>query len=372
MTPNTNNTHVSSLELDRNALQHNVSYFKQKLNPNTKLLAVVKAFSYGHDAIAISKILEKNKVDYLAVAYTAEGIALRNAGITLPILVLHAQVQNYSAIIEHRLEPNIYSKHTLNAFSAIAAEKKLKTYPIHLKFNTGLNRLGFVKEDLNFIIETTANNSQLKIQSAFSHLAASEDLEEVDFTKSQIEKFKIISEKLTEAYPYKIDLHLANTSGIINFPEAHLDMVRLGIGMFGFGNDAKETAQLKNVGSLKTLISQIHEIKPGESLGYNRAYKATKLTRIATLPIGHADGISRQLGNKKGAVYINANKCYILGNVCMDMIMVDVTAVKCEEGDEVIVFDNQQMVNELANNANTISYEILTGISQRIARKIVG
>jgi len=371
LTTEQKNTHVSFLELDMNALQYNVSYFKKKLKPNTKLLAVVKAFSYGSDAIAISTVLEKNNIDYLAVAYTEEGVKLRNAGITLPILVLHAQVETYSTIIKYNLEPNIYSKNTLETFSTIASENRCKEYPIHIKFNTGLNRLGFAEEAIDFIIKGIFNNPNLKIQSIFSHLAASEDLEEIEFTKSQIEKFNDISEKITAAFPYKIDLHLANTSGIINFPEAHLDMVRLGIGMYGFGNDDKETAQLKNVGTLKTIISQIHEINPGESLGYNRAHKATKLTRTATLPIGHADGISRQLGNKKGSVLINNTKCFILGNVCMDMIMVDVTEVDCNEGDEVIVFNSQKMVNELAKNANTISYEILTAISQRIVRKIL-
>jgi len=369
--PDTKTKHVSYLELDMNALQYNVSYFKKKLKPNTKLLAVVKAFSYGNDAIAISTVLEKNNIDYLAVAYTEEGVALRTAGVRLPILVLHAQIQTYEAIIAHDLEPNIYSKSTLEAFSKIASEKKQKDYPVHIKFNTGLNRLGFAEEAIDFIIKVISKTPHLKIQSVFSHLAASEDLEEIAFTKSQIEKFNVISEKITAAFSYKIDLHLANTSGIINFPEAHLGMVRLGIGMYGFGNDEKETAQLKNVGSLKTIISQIHEIKPGETLGYNRAHKATKLTKTATLPIGHADGISRQLGNKKGSVLINNTPCFILGNVCMDMIMVDVTEVGCEEGDEVIIFNNQQMVNELAQNANTISYEILTGISQRIPRKVL-
>lgn len=371
MTTESQNNHVSTLELNMNALQHNVSFFKKKLKPHTKVLAVVKAFSYGHDAIAISSVLEKNNIDYFAVAYTEEGIALRNAGVTKPILVLHAQIQTYKTLIAYNLEPNIYSKNTLEAFSKIAAENNCEKYPIHLKFNTGLNRLGFSEDALDFIIKTITENPQLKIQSAFSHLAASEDLNEIEFTKSQIAKFKTISEKITTAFPYKIDLHLANTSGIINFPEAHLDMVRLGIGMYGFGNDEKETAQLQNVGTLKTIISQIHEIAPGESLGYNRAHTATKRTRTATLPIGHADGISRQLGNKKGAVSINGSQCFILGNVCMDMIMVDVTDVDCKEGDEVIVFNTQQMVNELAKNSNTISYEIITGITQRIPRKII-
>ena len=371
MTSNSKNNHVSVLELDMNALKHNVSFFKKKLKPNTKLLAVVKAFAYGHDAISVSKILEKNNVDYLAVAYTEEGITLREAGIKLPILVLHAQIQTYQQLIEYNLEPNIYSHNTLNSFVKIAKENNLSNYPIHLKFNTGLNRLGFQTEDIPQILAVLKNNSELKIQSVFSHLAASEDPNEKEFTRIQISKFEKIRQEFLNTFKHNIDFHLTNTSGIINFPEAHYDMVRLGIGMYGFGNDEKETNHLKNVGSLKTIISQLHNIQPGESLGYNRAYVAKEITKTATIPIGHADGISRELGNKKGSVFIKNKSCPIIGNVCMDMIMVDVTNVDCKEGDDVIIFNSQKMVNDLALNSNTISYEIITGISQRIARKLV-
>lgn len=331
----------------------------------------MKAFSYGHDALAVSKTLQSATIDYLAVAYTEEGIYLRENGITLPILVLHAQIQNYELLIEHNLEPNIYSKKTLNSFLKSAKEKQCSHYPIHLKFNTGLNRLGFTKTDVEYITDILKENEQVHINSIFSHLAASEDANERDFTHTQIDKFKNIIEKVTKEFPYKIDLHLSNTSGIINYPEAHFDMVRLGIGMYGFGNETAETAQLKNIGTLKTIISQIHEVRPGESSGYNRAYIAKKRTKTATIPIGHADGISRRLGNGNGSVKINGHMCPIVGNVCMDMLMVDVTNINCNEGDEVVLFDSQEMLNELARKSGTISYEILTGISQRIARKIV-
>lgn len=365
------NSHVSILELDMNALKHNVSYFKNKLQPNTKLLGVVKAYSYGNDAIAISKELEKNKIEYLAVAYTHEGITLRKAGIKTPILVLHAQKQNYALLVKNNLEPNLYSYSTLNYFIEFAQQNQLKNYPIHIKFNTGLNRLGFQMKDTSEIIDVIKNNNSLKLQSVFSHLAASEDLNEIEFTNNQIKKFEGIRSDISKAFEYNIDFHLCNTSGIINYPNAHYDMVRLGIGMYGFGNDIHETTQLKNVGSLKTIISQIHTINIGESLGYNRGYIADKQTITATLPIGHADGISRELGNKKGSVLIHNTICPIIGNVCMDMIMVDITDVTCNEGDPVIVFNSQSMVNDLAKNSNTISYEVLTGISQRISRKII-
>ncbi|MFC2109581.1 alanine racemase [Bacteroidota bacterium] len=363
------NSHVSVLEINLNSLKHNISYFRKKIKPQTKLLGVVKAFSYGHDAIEIAKTLEDLKIDYLAVAYADEGISLRENGIKTPILVLHPQIQNFSKIIEYQLEPNLYSKKTLTSFIDICEEKKLKEYPIHLKFNTGLNRLGFALNEIEEILPLLSNNT-IKITSLFSHLAASEDPQENEFSKKQIAKFKIISKKITDYLPYTPILHMANTSGIINFPEAHFDMVRLGIGMYGFGNDLKETAQLKNVGSLKTTISQIHKIQKGDTLGYNRAFTAKTETTTATLPIGHADGISRKLGNGIGSVRINKQQCPIIGNVCMDMIMVDITNVECKEGDEVVIFDHQEMLNKLARNSGTISYELLTGISQRIPRII--
>lgn len=364
------NSHVSVLELNLNALEHNIEYFKNKLQAGTKVLAVVKAFSYGHDAVVISKALEKIAVDYLAVAYVHEGVLLREAGIKTPILVLHAQIQNYQTLIEYSLEPNIYSRKTLLAFSKVAALKNCIDYPIHLKFNTGLKRLGLDPEDVDFAIKTLQKTTHLKIQGLLSHLAASEDLSEKEFTQKQIKIFGNIAARISAAFDHTIIKHLSNTSGIINYPKAHLNMVRLGIGMYGFGNTPAETAQLKNVGSLHSIISQIHEINPGESLGYNRAYIATKKTKSATVPVGHADGISRALGKGNGYVTIHGQKCPILGNVCMDMIMVDITDIKCEEGDAVILFDSQETIEEWAQKSDTISYEILTGISQRITRKI--
>ncbi len=362
--------HTSVLEINLSALEHNVNYFKNKLNSGTKLLGVVKAHAYGNDAIQISKHLETIGVDYLAVAYTDEGIALRKNGITTPVLVLHPQIQNFELLIEHKLEPNLYSFNTLNSFSKLAKNKKLKNYPIHLKYNTGLNRLGFHKNDTSEVLKIVKTNTSVKIASIFSHLAASEDLNEKEFTKSQISKYKAITEQFLNALNYKPILHLTNTSGVINYPEAHFDMVRLGIGMYGFGNDAYETSQLKNVGTLKSIISQIHTIEKGESIGYNRAFIAKTTTKTATIPIGHADGIPRNLGNGNGSVTINNKQCPIIGNVCMDMLMVNISDVECKEGATVTIFDSQQTINEMAKKSDTISYEIITGISQRITRKI--
>jgi len=361
------NNHVTILEIDGNALKHNLQYFKQRLEADTKTLVVVKAFGYGSEATEIAKFLE-NDVDYFAVAYTDEGIALRNAGIENPILVLHPQIQNLELIIEHQLEPNLYSFKIFETFLALASSKLLLNYPIHIKFNTGLNRIGFLHTEVSKIISELKETNHIKVASLFSHLAASDDINEKEFTTNQINDFTFIATQFFEELDYKPLIHILNTSGIINYLEAQFDMVRLGIGLYGFGNDKQETKALKNVVSLKSIISQIHLIEPGESVGYNRAFTANKHTKTATIPIGHADGISRKLGNENYAILVNNQKANIIGNVCMDMIMIDITDIDCKEGDEVILFNSQKMLNEMAANSKTISYEILTGISQRVKR----
>lgn len=356
------------LEIDLKALKHNFEFIKSKLKNRTKCLAVVKAFAYGSDIAEIAKYLEELHVDYFAVAYVDEGVSLRNAGITSPILVLHPQVLNFDKIIEHNLEPSLYSHRVLEAFISTANTHKQNNYPVHIKFNTGLNRLGFTEDDIETIVSKLKNTRFVKVKSLFSHLAASEDINETNFTRRQIADFKNITDTIIAELGYKPLLHQCNTSGIINYPEAHLDMVRSGIGLYGFGNDSQVNQHLKPIATLKTIISQIHTLKIGESLGYNRAFKAKEITKTATLPIGHADGISRQLGNGNGFVTINNQKATILGNVCMDMIMVDVTNINCKEGDEVIIFDSKHTAETLAENINSISYELLTAVSQRIKR----
>ena len=362
------NSHVTTLEIDLNAIDYNLNYFKSKLKETTKILVVVKAFGYGSDAQKIAKHLEP-MVDYFAVAYTDEGIALREAGIKTPILVLHPQKSNILKIIEHNLEANMYSVGILKSLLEIVKAEKLKNIPIHLKFNTGLNRLGFNKKDISEIVSLVKNQDEIYIKSIFSHIAASEDLNERAFTLQQINDFKAIANELIpqlKNVPFK---HMLNTSGIINYAEeAQFEMVRLGIGLYGFGNDKNETEKLKNVLTLKSVISQIHTIEKGESLGYNRSFIAEKTTKTATIPIGHADGISRQFGKGVGFVYINNQKAPIVGNVCMDVIMVNITGIDCNEGDEVIVYKDQQHIETISKNANTIPYELLTAISQRIKR----
>jgi alanine racemase len=358
------------LEIDLNALQHNFKYIKSKLANDTKFLAVVKAFAYGSDAIEIAKYLENLNVDYFAVAYVDEGIALREAGVRAPILVLHPLPENFKAIIEHCLEPSIYSQRVLNEFINVSEANKQTNYPIHVKFNTGLNRLGFAENEVDIVTKILNTAEAIKVKSMFSHLAASEDENEKEFTLKQIESFKRISKKMIDLLHYKPMLHICNTSGILNYPDAHFNMVRSGIGLYGYGNNPEIDKNLKPIATLKTSISQIHTINKGESLGYNRAFVATKNIKTATLPIGHADGINRQFGNRKGFVFINGKKAYIIGNVCMDMIMVDVTTVACKEGDEVIVFGPDYSAENLAGSIKSISYELLTSVSQRVKRTL--
>lgn len=362
--------HPTVLEINKNNLEYNIQFFKKKLHKNTKILAVVKAFSYGSDAIMIAQTME-SKVDYFAVAYSKEGVELVANNIKKPILVLHAQPENYAQIINNKLEPNIYSFRGLKEFIKITKNKNLSNYPIHLKFNTGLNRLGFTKKDIPVILDLIQNVKEIKIASIFSHLVASEDLNEKEFTENQINQFNSIKSIFEKELFYKPIYHLLNTSGIVNYANAQFDMVRLGIGMLGFANAKTETEKLKNVLSLKSKISQIHTVKKGESIGYNRAYFMQQNGKTATIPIGHADGINRKLGNKKGFVTINNQKAPIIGNVCMDMIMVDVSSVNCNEGDVVYLFKNQEEVSEICTTLQTIPYEFFTMLSQRIKRVLV-
>ena len=364
-------TKETVLEIDLKALAHNYRFLKSRLRSKTKFLGVIKAFAYGSDSIRIAQKLEVLGIDYLGVAYIAEGVALREAGITTPILVLHPQSVNFDTLIRHCLEPSLYSPHILSAFLKVAEKHNQKDYPVHLKFNTGLNRLGFTENHVDFITAQLKGKQGIKVVSLFSHLAASEDLSETDFTKTQIKTFEKMVAKVDEKLGYRPFRHLLNTSGILNFPEAQHDMVRSGIGLYGYGNEPSIDALLKPVATLKTVVSQIHKIEPGESVGYNRAFASDGYRTTATLPLGHADGIGRQYGNGKASVSINGQSALIIGNVCMDMLMVDITGIDCKEGDEVIVFGQDRSAEAFAAGANTISYELLTGISQRVKRSIV-
>ena len=359
------NSQETIVEVNLNNLGHNLNFLKSNLNPRTMVMAVVKASAYGSDSIIISKYLEKKNIDYFAVAYCREGIHLRKAGIKTPILVLHPQTEDFENILNFNLEPSIYSFRILDFF--LKASESFKNRAFQIKFNTGLNRLGFDEKDIEKLIIKLDNRLPKFI---FSHLGASDD-DKKDYTNNQIERFLAISKKFDSLVNKPIKKHILNTSGILNFLDFQFDMVRSGIGLYGFGNHIRFKKSLRPVIALKTIISQKHEIQRGEYVGYNKGFKAKNATTIATLPIGHADGISRSYGHGKLRVLINGNLVPTIGNICMDMLMIDVTKIKCSEGDKVTIFDDKNFTaDEMGNLAETISYEILTSISNRIKRVV--
>lgn len=361
-------THETVLEINLNAISHNLNFYKSKLQPQTKLMVMVKAFSYGNGGFEVAKLLSHHKVDYLGVAFADEGISLKNAGIDLPIMVLNPENTSFAAIIQHQLEPEIYSIKGLTAFLKIAEQKKLKNFPIHIKLDTGMHRLGFEEENIDELIAKLKDNKTVQVKSILSHLATSDDMKFIDFTLSQIKLYEKLSSKLINELQIQPIRHILNTSGISNFPQAQYDMVRLGIGLYGVSNDEEEQKLLENVGTLKSIISQIRTIEAGESVGYGRRFMAEKQTKIATIPIGYADGISRHWGNGVGYVVIKNKKAPILGSICMDMLMVDISEIDCKEGNEVIIFGENPTVSYMAKKLETIPYEIMTSISQRVKR----
>ncbi len=361
-------THQTVLEINLNAITHNLNYYKSKVNPTTKIMVMIKAFGYGSGSFEIAKLLEYHKVDYLGVAFTDEGIALRNADIFVPIMVMNPEPNSFSALIANGLEPEIYSIKELKSFKSNLEKLGRKNYPIHIKLDTGMHRLGFEEKDIHELTDFLSDNREFfEIKSIFSHLSGSDSEKFRDFTLHQFEIFKKISDFIKKELKINPICHISNTSGISNYPQLQMDMVRLGIGLYGISNDESEIKFLENVGTLKSVILQIKEIEKGESVGYSRGFIAEKPTKTATIPIGYADGIPRALSNK-GYVLINNQKAPIIGNICMDMLMVDVTEINCNEGDSVIIFGENPNVTEIAKNINTIPYEILAGISHRVKR----
>jgi len=360
--------HETVLEINLNALTHNLNFYRSKLQPGTKLMVMVKAFGYGNGGVELAKLLEYYKVDYLGVAFADEGIMLRENGVQLPIMVLNPETTSFGEIIDYQLEPEIYSFQGLKTFQKIVKEKKKASYPIHLKLDTGMHRLGFDSHDLKELITQLQEYNHLKVRSILSHLAASESPEHEDFTRQQMVLFEQNSTQIIEALQIQPIRHLLNSSGISRFPEAQFDMVRLGIGLYGISNDPKEQHDLEQVGTMISVISQIRSIPQGDSVGYGRRFRAERATRIATIPVGYADGIRRAWGNGVGYVTINEQKAPIVGSICMDMLMVDVSEVVCFEGQRVVIFGEAPSVIEMARQQNTIPYEIITGISQRVKR----
>jgi alanine racemase len=363
-------THQTVLEIDLGAMIHNLNLIRSLLQPQTKLMAMVKAFGYGSGSFEIANVLQFHHVDYLAVAYADEGIELRKAGISMPIMVISPEEQSFDSMIQYGLEPEIYSIRSLKLLENAIARKGELDAPLkaHIKLNTGMNRLGFSEKEVNQLIVRLKNNKKLRIASVFSHLAASDVREEDAFTRGQISLFEKMSAAVIAHFDYPIIRHICNSFGIIRFPESQYDLVRLGIGLYGVAPESPITNKLRNVSTLRTTITQIHELKSGETIGYGRIEKVTDEMRSATLPIGYADGLSRKNGNRKGCVVINGHRAPIVGNVCMDMCMVDVTGVPCKEGDDVVIFGEELPITEFAQHSETIPYEVLTGISERVKR----
>lgn len=360
--------HETVLEINLDAISYNLNFYKSKLNPETKIMVMVKAFGYGNGGYEIAKLLEHHKVDYLGVAFADEGIELRKAGITVPIMVLNPENSSFNAMIAYDLEPEIYSITGLNAFLKIAQQRNISNYPIHLKMDTGMHRLGFQNQDIDELKIALKNNNFIFVKSIFTHLAASDDFTFKDFTLNQIKLFDQFYLNIIAVLNHKPSRHILNTSGIFNYSDHQMEMVRLGIGLYGVGNSDDENKHLLNVSTLKSIISQIRTVEEKESIGYSRKFMVKNRMQVATIPIGYADGIRRAWGNEKGYVVINDQKALILGNICMDMLMVDVTHINCTAGDEVIIFGEKPHVKEIADVSLTIPYEVFVGISQRVKR----
>lgn len=363
--------HETVLEINLNALVHNLNYYRSLLEPDTKLMAMVKAFSYGSGSYEIANMLQYHQSDYMSVAYTDEGVELRKAGITTPIMVMNPEEQSFDAMLKYDLEAEIYSFRILNLFEEAVnrnfKDTDNKAY-IHIKLDTGMHRLGFEKSDIPQLVEQIKENRFIQVKSVFSHLAASEDAEQDDFTKLQISAFTEMSARIQSQFDYPILRHILNSAGITRFRHAQFEMVRLGIGLYGVASSEQEQLLLQNVSTLKTVISQIKNIPKGESIGYGRKWTAPRDMQIATVPIGYADGLNRKLGNGRGKLYVNGRFANIVGNICMDMCMIDITDLHAEEGDDVVVFGPEYPISEFAADMETIPYEVLTSVSRRVKR----
>jgi alanine racemase len=363
-------THETALEIDLNRITDNLNQLRNLLNPGTRVMAMVKAFAYGTGSYEVARLLEHHRVDYLAVAYADEGVALRKAGIHLPILVLNPEHTAYPAMIEHRLEPQLYNFRTVHHFAKALEHAAVGVrYPVHIKVNTGMNRLGFDPENLTDLVALLKNAElAMEVRSVFSHLAASEDPGSDTLTKLQIERFRHAAAYIETGIGYPFMKHILNSGGAMRHPEAQMDMVRLGIALYGISSHPDARSTLKPAGTLVTTISQLRNVPAGEGVGYAPRTPLSEARTIAVLPIGYADGLPRAMGNGAWKVYIHGQPAPTVGHICMDMCMVDVTHLKCNEGDRVEVLGEQATIYEMARVLNTIPYEILTHISPRVKR----
>ncbi|MDR1561520.1 MAG: bifunctional UDP-N-acetylmuramoyl-tripeptide:D-alanyl-D-alanine ligase/alanine racemase [Dysgonamonadaceae bacterium] len=357
--------HRTVLEVDLDAVIHNLKYFRSILRPETKTVCMVKAFGYGVGSYELAKTLQERGADCLAVALADEGAELRREGITMPVMVMNPEEHAFNTLFEYRLEPEIYNFTMLDAVIRETRRRGIMNFPIHIKLDTGMSRLGFDSSDIPLLTDLL-NNESITVKSVFSHLAGSDSPSLDDFTREQICRFSEGSESIQKALQYPVLRHLLNSAGIERFPEAQFDMVRLGIGLYGIS--AVSDSVLRPVASLKTRVLQIREVQPEETVGYNRNGKLKRISRIACMPIGYADGLDRRLGNGHGAVEINGKRCPFVGNICMDICMADVTDCNCSEGDVAVIFGDTITVNDLAEQLQTIPYEILTSVSPRVKR----
>lgn len=360
--------HETVLEINLNTLINNLNQFRLKLKPSTKIMAMVKAFSYGAGSFEIANVLQYHNVDYLAVAYADEGVELRKAGINLPIMVMSPEEQAFDTMMRHQLEPEIFSFRTLTLLENTIKRNALpqnKPVKIHIKIDTGMHRLGFMPSDVAQLIDRLKANPLIYVQSVFSHLVASDNSDFDDTTRKQIEILNKVKKQFEMNTDHDVLFHIANSAAISRFPESHMDLVRVGIGLYGITNDMPE---LESVLNLRSILSQIKLVEKGNSVGYNKSWIAPADTRIGIVSIGYADGMLRSLGNGKATLFVAGKHAPVIGDICMDMCMVDLTGIDAKENDDVIVFNGEHSVTNLAKAGNTIPYEILSRISRRVKR----
>lgn len=358
--------HETIMEVNLDALVHNFNWYRSRLRPETKMVCMVKASAYGAGAIEVAKTLQDHRCDYLAVAVADEGIDLRNAGITIPVMVMNPEISSLNMLFSYSLEPEIYSFRLLEAFIHEAEKAGVKSYPIHVKIDTGMHRLGFTPDEIPQLCRLLSSQKYVSVKSVFSHLAGSDSPEFRDFTMKQLNCFKDASSKLEELLGHKVIKHILNSAGIERYTDWQMDMVRLGIGLYGVSASGMDG--LRNVSTLKTTILQIRNVPAGDSIGYSRRTFIDRDSRIAIIPIGYADGLDRHFSNRNGKVMINGQLAPIVGNICMDACMIDVTDIDAAEGDTVVIFGDDLPVSELAEKLGTIPYEILTSPSPRVER----
>ena len=367
--------HGTVLEINLDALTHNLNYYREKVGPDTKIMVMVKAFAYGSGSAEVAQLLQFHRVDYVAVAYADEGVSLRQNGIDLPIMVMNPAPETFAALLQYNLEPEIYRMRLLQEWGTFVEGEGRKgernrdnSFRIHLKIDTGMHRLGFLEDEMEAVADYLKQHPYLHVATVFSHLVGADDARFNTFSQQQHETFLRSTATLEAALGYRPTRHLLNSAGIVRFPQFKLDMVRLGIGLYGVEASGIDQAALQTVGTLRTVISQIKTVRAGESIGYSRRGVLDHDARIATLAIGYADGYDRRLGNGIGDVWVNGTRCPTVGNVCMDMTMIDITMASATEGDEVVIFGTELPITELAQRMDTIPYEILTGVSERVKR----